>query len=58
VLGGTSLRESHLVMEHAAESQKLLGLEITEINPILDNQNATAKVAVDLVLSALGKTVL
>jgi len=36
----------------------LLGLEITEINPILDNQNATAKVAVDLVLSALGKAVL
>lgn len=56
--GGTTLRESHLIMEHAAESGKLLGLEITEINPILDNQNATAKVAVDLVLSALGKAVL
>lgn len=58
VFGGTTLRESHLIMEHAAESGKLLGLEITEINPILDNHNATARVAVDLVLSALGKAVL
>jgi arginase len=45
-------------MEHAAESGRLLGLELTEINPILDNQNATARVAVDLALSALGKIVL
>jgi arginase len=45
-------------MEHAAESGKLLGLELTEINPVLDNQNATAKVAVELALSALGKAVL
>ncbi len=58
VPGGTTLRESHLIMEHAAESGKLLGLEITEINPILDNQNATARVAVDLVLSALGRSIL
>ncbi len=58
VMGGTTFRESHLIMEHAAESGKLLGLEIAEINPILDNQNATARVAVDLVLSALGKAVL
>ncbi|MBK7877211.1 MAG: arginase [Planctomycetes bacterium] len=58
VPGGTTFRESHLIMEHAAESGKLLGLEVTEINPILDNQNTTARVAVDLVLSALGKAVL
>ena len=58
VPGGTTLRESHLIMEHAAESGKLLGLEMTEINPILDNGNATARVAVDLALSALGKAVL
>lgn len=56
--GGTTLRESHLVMEHAAESGRLLGLEMTEINPILDERNATARVAVDLALSALGKAVL
>ncbi|MFN0006759.1 MAG: arginase [Planctomycetota bacterium] len=58
VPGGTTLRESHLIMEHAAESGRLLGLEMTEINPILDDRNATAKAAVDLALSALGKAVL
>jgi arginase len=58
VPGGTTLRESHLIMEHAAESGKMLGLEMTEINPILDNKNATALVAVELALSALGKAVL
>ena len=58
VPGGTTLRESHLVMEHAAESGKMLGLEMTEINPILDEGNQTARAAVELVLSALGKSVL
>jgi arginase len=58
VPGGTTLRESHLIMEHAAESGRMLGLEMTEINPILDVRNATARVAVDLALSALGKAVL
>lgn len=58
VPGGTTLRESHLVMEHAAASGRLLGLEITEINPILDVHNTTAQRAVDLVLSALGKSIL
>jgi arginase len=58
VPGGTTLRESHLIMEHAAESGRLLGLEMTEINPILDDRNATARVAVDLALSAFGKAVL
>jgi arginase len=58
VAGGTSYRESHLVMEHAAESGKLLSLEITEINPILDERNRTAQFAVELALSALGKSIL
>lgn len=58
VPGGTNYRESHLVMEMAAASGKLLGLEMTEINPILDERNATARAAVELVLSALGKTIL
>jgi arginase len=58
VPGGTTLRESHVVMEHAAESQKLLGLEITELNPILDDRNQSARFARELVLSALGKAVL
>jgi arginase len=58
VPGGVSYRESHTVMELVAESGKLLGLEMTEINPILDNKNQTAKAAVEFTLSALGKRVL
>jgi arginase len=45
-------------MEHVAASGKLIGLEMTEINPILDDGNQTARAAVELILSALGKTVL
>ncbi len=58
VPGGTTFRESHAVMEAVAESGKMLGLEITELNPILDSGNATARAAVELVLSALGKSIL
>lgn len=58
VRGGTTYRESHVVMEHAAESGRLLGLELTEINPILDTRNQTAEFAVELALSALGQSVL
>ncbi len=58
VRGGMTERESHLVMEHAAESGKMLGLEITEINPILDHRNRTAEFAAHLVESALGKLVI
>jgi arginase len=58
VPGGTSLRESHLVMELASESERLIGLEMTEINPILDERNRTAVFAVQLVLSAMGKSIL
>jgi len=57
VAGGTNFRESHLVMENAYESGKLLSLEVTEINPILDVKNSTAEVAVQLVLSALATKV-
>lgn len=58
VPGGISYREAHTVMELVAESRGLLGLEMTEINPILDHQNQTARAAVEFVLSALGKRVL
>ncbi len=57
VTGGVTLREAHLLLEHAAASGKMLGLEMTEINPILDDSNRTAEVAVDLVLSGLGKRI-
>ncbi|HEY5349579.1 MAG TPA: arginase [Candidatus Lustribacter sp.] len=58
VRGGLSYREAHLLMEAVAASGALGSLEIAEINPILDNQNQTAILAVELVLSALGKTTL
>ena len=58
VRGGTTWRESHLVMELAAESGKVLAIDMTEINPILDERNRTAEAAVELVLSALGKRTL
>ena len=58
VPGGLDFRESHHVMEMAAESERLVSLEVTEINPILDIHNKTAQVAVDLISSALGKRVL
>jgi arginase len=57
VTGGVTQREAHLLLEHAAESGKLLGLEFTEINPILDERNRTAELAVALVLSGLGKRI-
>lgn len=58
VPGGTTYRESHAVMELAAETGRILSIEMTEINPILDTRNATAQAAVEFVLSALGKLVL
>ncbi|GAC1426640.1 MAG: arginase [Candidatus Velthaea sp.] len=58
VRGGISYREAHSLMEAVAASNTLGSLEITEINPILDRENQTAILAVELILSALGKTTL
>lgn len=58
VPGGVSQREAHLMLEHAAESGKLLGFEVTELNPILDHGNRTGELARELILSALGKRIL
>ncbi|MGB8266975.1 MAG: arginase [Candidatus Velthaea sp.] len=58
VRGGISYREAHTLMEAVAASGTLGSLEITEINPILDRENQTAILAVELILSALGKTTL
>ncbi len=58
VRGGLTYREAHLLMEAVAASGTLGSLEITEINPILDRENKTAILAVELILSALGKTTL
>ncbi len=58
VRGGLTYREAHLAMESVAASRRLGSLEVTEINPILDQHNRTAELAVELILSALGKTIL
>jgi len=58
VRGGISYREAHLAMEALAASGALGSIEITEINPILDEHNRTAQLAVELILSGLGKTIL
>ncbi len=58
VHGGVTYREAHLAMEVVAESGKLVALDIVEVNPILDSENRTAMLAAELVLSALGKSIL
>jgi arginase len=57
VPGGLTYREAHLACELVAETKKLLSMDVVEVNPILDERNRTADLAVQLVLSALGKTI-
>lgn len=58
VAGGITYREAHLLCEKAAGSGSLVSLEVVELNPVLDEGNRTARLAVGLVESALGKTIL
>jgi arginase len=58
VRGGLSYREAHLALELVAESGLLDSLEVVEVNPVLDRENATGKLAVELVASALGARIL
>jgi arginase len=58
VRGGLSYREAHLAMELVAESELLDSFEIVEVNPILDRENETAALAVELAASALGARIL
>jgi arginase len=58
VRGGLSYREAHLAMELVAESGLAGSLEVVEVNPILDRENETGKLAVELVASALGARIL
>jgi arginase len=58
VRGGLSYREAHFAMELAAEAGIVGSLEVVEVNPILDRENETAKLAVELVASALGARIL
>ncbi len=58
VRGGFTYREAHLALELVAESGLAGSLEVVEVNPILDRENTTAATAVELVASALGKTII
>lgn len=56
--GGLSYREAHLAMEMLADTGKVVSAELVEVNPILDERNGTAALAVELLCSLLGKKIL
>jgi arginase len=58
VPGGVSFREAHLLMEYCADDGNLTSLEIVELNPFLDERNISAKRTLQLILSAMGKSIL
>jgi arginase len=57
VPGGMTYREAHLAMEMVADSGQMLGMEVVEVNPVIDEVNRTANLAVELILSAMGKRI-
>jgi len=58
VRGGATYREAHLAMEMICDSGKMVSMEVVEVNPVIDEVNRTADLAVELVMSALGKKIL
>ena len=58
VRGGATYREAHLAMEMICDSARMLSMEVVEVNPVIDQFNRTAELAVELILSALGKKIL
>jgi arginase len=58
VRGGATYREAHLAMEMICDSGHLASMEVVEVNPVIDEVNRTADLAVELVMSALGKKIL
>jgi arginase len=58
VRGGATYREAHLAMEIIADHGRMLSMEIVEVNPVIDEHNRTADLAVELALSAFGKKIL
>jgi arginase len=58
VRGGATYREAHLAMEIIADHGRMLSMEIVEVNPVIDEHNRTANLAVELALSAFGKKIL
>jgi arginase len=58
VRGGATYREAHLAMEMICDSRNMTSLEVVEVNPVLDESNRTADLAVELIMSGLGKRIL
>lgn len=58
VPGGVNFREAHLLLENCADSEKMVSMEVVELNPILDDRNISAERTRDMILSAFGKTIL
>ena len=58
VRGGFTYREAHLALEMIAANGGLRSFEVVEVNPLLDHSNITVELACELILSALGKTIL
>jgi arginase len=58
VAGGGTYRESHLAMEKIYDSGRVLAIEISEINAVLDIANRTGQLGAELILSALGKKIM
>ena len=58
VRGGITYREAHLAMETMCDSGRITSIEVVEVNPVIDEANRTAALAVELILSAMGKRIL
>jgi len=58
VRGGATYREAHLAMEMICDSRRMTSMEAVEVNPVLDEANRTADLAVELIMSGLGKRIL
>jgi len=55
--GGLNYREAHLCLEMVADSEKIVAMDLVEVNPIYDNRNHTAEFGAELILSAFGKSI-
>jgi arginase len=58
VSGGMTYREAHLAMEMVADDGRMIAMEVVEVNPVIDEVNRTANLAVELILSAMGKKII
>jgi len=58
VQGGATYREAHLAMELLSDTRTLIGMDLAELNPAIDERSRTAQLGVELAASALGKRIL